>query len=109
MPFSTDIADDFADVFDGIELVTYQSRTPAGGSTPYTNIRALKRATRGSVQGTSLQQTPDHARWHIDATSLTAVTPKRGDRIVSTTGTWEVVSDSTVTLANRYEVETVKR
>jgi len=108
MPLATDIGSDFQ-IFDNIELVTYQSRTPTGGITSYPSIRALRRALRSSLQTTGVQQTPDLAKWHIDASSLTEVLPKRGDRIVSTTGTYEIINDNIVTLATRYEVETIKR
>lgn len=108
MSLASDIADDF-DQFDDVETVTYQSRTLAGVITSYTGVKALKRATTGDLIGFAqgAQSMKDAARWHVKASTL-SVAPKRGDRIVSTTGTWEVLSDNVETLATRYVLETVK-
>lgn len=98
--------------FDSTEYVSYQRRAPGGTLTAtVSNVRALRRVLTASPASTSSldKSIVEEATWHLDASTL-SYSPKRGDRIVSSTyGTYEVVEDATETLANRYRVRTVKR
>lgn len=91
MSFASDIESDFT-VVDDVETVSYQQRTLAGASTAYTGVSAWKTATRQELTGAGpdSQVVLNVCRWHVRASTL-AVTPRKTDRIVSTTyGTWEV-------------------
>jgi hypothetical protein len=95
--------------FDGIEVVSYERRDiTSGASTTYTGVSALKRQTMGGlIEAGKAQATQQTASWHIDAATL-PVTPRRGDRIISTTGIWEVLSGTTQTFGTRHVCETKK-
>ncbi len=92
-----------------LETVSFQSRTLVGTSTTYTGVLALPRMTAGSlagVGGQGAQVTERTNRWHIEASTL-AVTPKRGDRIVSAiSGTWEILTVDLATFSTRHACNT---
>lgn len=90
-----------------LETVIYRARDLDGTSTDYAGVKALKRMTSGSTAGVGTpgaQATVNNCRWHVQASTLdSSVTPKRGDRIVRTSGEiWEVLSADTATFATRY-------
>lgn len=103
-----DIMDDF-DVFDNVESVSWQRRDLSGEVlATYTGVSALRENVQGSLAGLGPGQAlTDRARWHVKASTL-PVAPRRGDRLVAASGTWEVSADHAETWGVRLVVETLK-
>lgn len=106
---AVDLSDDLGYV-DGLETVTFQRYSLAGVlETSYANVSALRRVITGvpTTIGPHGAQTPTptNAMWHVVKETL-AVSPRRGDRIVSgDSGTWVVEWVDEATLSTRYAVK----
>ena len=103
-----DVADDF-DLFDNLEQVTWQRRDLSGEVVATTEgVYALRENVLGSLAGLGPGQSlADRARWHLKASSLPSA-PRRGDRLVAASGTWEVSADHAETWGVRLVCETLK-
>lgn len=98
-----DLSDDM-DLFDAVETVTYQRPNLSGGGvTEYTGVVALLHWGDSSLAAVGPgQMMVSPATYHVKVNSL-AVSPRRGDKIVSTThGTFEVLVANLETLYTRH-------
>lgn len=111
-PFVTDF-----NVFDLRETVTLIKVSPDGTETEYDDVYAMPQdgiAEMIADMG-GIQSTPRNVTWHVKVSTLGdgAVSPARGDRIVSTSdqygGTWIILKADLQTHGRRWKCETQRQ
>lgn len=113
MSIIDDIRGDFASVVDGLEAVTFRRRVVSGGSETFSeteNVTALRRVLDRDPGSGQTALAADSVAWHLEASDLSGINPKKGDRIKDADDVeWVIDGRATLnTFGSRWRVETHK-
>lgn len=112
MPLTVAMLEADFDRFDGLEPVTYRRYDEGGSLTNTVNIaKALRRDTMEMVVvNDQFIATDEKVAWHVKASSVTGLVPRKGDTITGADGiVWIVWLVQRQTLGARFRLTCVRR